>query len=223
MENVNYITQLNNVFERFHNDQRIKQGHITLYLAFFHKWNRKFFQKTLTINRELIMERAKIKSKTTYHNYLRDLHNWEYLRYYPSYHPAIGSKINMIKFSTSTGTLEVQNLAVSDPEPRQNLVPFYKHKTKENFNKQHNKIFNELEVLLFFKTNNWPEIEGKKFYAYYRSKHWEINESQNIKNWQEIAKNFVQNGFKINQQKQVSPFSGFVDNLNKKRDQKYGQ
>jgi hypothetical protein len=223
MGNVNYITQLNNVFERFHNDQRIKQGHITLYLAFFHKWNRKFFQKTLNINRELIMERAKIKSKTTYHNYLRDLHDWEYLRYYPSYHPSIGSKINMIKFGTSTGTLEVQNLAVSDPEPSQNLVPFYKHKTKENFNKQLNKIFNELEVLLFFKTNNWPEIEGKKFYAYYKSKNWQINESKNVKNWQDIAKSFVQNGFKISQQKQVSPFSGFVDNLNKKRDQKYGQ
>jgi len=113
-------------------------------------------------------------------------------------------------------------LAVSDPEPSQNLVPFYKHKTKKNFNKQNNEIFNEFEVLLFFKTNNWPEIEGKKFYTYYRSKHWEINESQNVKGWQEIAKNFVQNGFKINHQKQVSPFSGFVDNLNKKRNQNYG-
>lgn len=47
MENVNYITHLNTVFDLFNNDDRIKQGHITLYLAFFQKWNRKFFKKLL--------------------------------------------------------------------------------------------------------------------------------------------------------------------------------
>jgi hypothetical protein len=217
MENVNYITQLNNVFERFHNDHRVKQGHITLYLAFFHKWNRKFFQKTLTINRELIMERAKIKSKTTYHNYLRDLHDWEYLRYYPSYHPAIGSKINMIKFGTSTGTQEVQNLAVSDPEPSQNLVPFYKHKTKENFNKQHNKIFNELEVLLFFKTNNWPEIEARKFHAYIKSK------KSRTDNWQIIAQIFVKNNFNLEEPKMTSPISGYVNHMRQLKEKNNGE
>ena len=87
MDKVNYITHLNTTLEKFNADERIKQGHMTLYLAFFHLWNRKFFKETLTINRELIMERAKIKSKTTYHNHLRDLDAWGYLTYYPSYHP----------------------------------------------------------------------------------------------------------------------------------------
>src|SRR5680860_595017 len=104
MEKVNYIVQLNAAFELFNNDIRIKQGHITLYLAFFQKWNREFFKKTITVNRELIMERAKIKSKTTYHNYLKDLNDWGYLQYFPSFHPARGSKIKMLKFGTSTGT-----------------------------------------------------------------------------------------------------------------------
>lgn len=138
MQNVNYITHLNKIFEIFHEDHRIKQGHITLYLAFFQKWNRLFFQKTLTINRELIMERAKIKSKTTYHNYLKDLNDWGYLKYFPSYHPARGSKVKMTiycpNFATSTGTgsgtTKAQNLASSVPEPSQNLVTSYKHKTK---------------------------------------------------------------------------------------------
>jgi len=40
MGNVNYIKQMNTLFERFNRDERIKQGHITLYLAFFQKWNR---------------------------------------------------------------------------------------------------------------------------------------------------------------------------------------
>ena len=45
MEKVNYITHLNAIFEMFNNDERIRQGHITLYLALFQKWNRKFFKK----------------------------------------------------------------------------------------------------------------------------------------------------------------------------------
>lgn len=133
MEKVNYITQLNTVLELFNRDERIKQGHITLYLAFFHKWNREYFKETLTINREFIMERAKIKSKTTYHNYLKDLNEWEYLKYYPSYHPARGSRIKMFIFGTSLSTQEVQNLANSVPKAGQNLVPSYKLKTIKTF------------------------------------------------------------------------------------------
>ncbi|MBU2929115.1 hypothetical protein [Winogradskyella psychrotolerans] len=207
MEKVNYITQLNAVFELFNKDHRIKQGHITLYLAFFQKWNREFFKTTITVNRELIMERAKFKSKTTYHNYLRELNDWDYLQYYPSYHPAIGSKIKMSIFFVQAG----QNLANSVPELGQILVSSYKHKTKENFNKLA-RPKNELEVLSFFKENNWPAIEGKKFYAYYQAKNWKLSRGLKIKNWKQSAKNFVERGFKI-KEKYTSPFSGYVDNL----------
>ena len=169
MEKVNYITHLNAILETFNNDERIKQGHITLYLAFFYLWNRKFFKETLTINRELIMERAKIKSKTTYHNHLRDLDAWGYIKYYPSYHPSRGSKIKMIIACTKSGTScnpqKVQNLDSCVPEPSQNLVSSYKHKTKENFNKQAKPIFNEIEVLSFFMKNKWLEIEARKFHV----------------------------------------------------------
>ena len=162
MDKVNYITHLNTTLDKFNTDERIKQGHITLYLAFFHLWNRKFFKETLTINRELIMERAKIKSKTTYHNHLRDLDSWGYLTYYPSYHPLRGSKIKMTracpKSGTTSGTQQVQILANCVPEPSQNLVSSYIIKTKENSNKQDKVIFNESEVILFFKKNNWPKI-----------------------------------------------------------------
>lgn len=126
MDKVNYITHLNAVLETFNMDERIKQGHISLYLAFFYLWNRKFFKETLTINRGLIMERAKIKSKTTYHNYLRDLNDWGYLQYYPSFNPARGSKIKMFIFFTQ----ERQKLASTVPEHSQNLVLSYKHKNK---------------------------------------------------------------------------------------------
>ena len=217
METVNYISHLNTILETFNNDERIKQGHITLYLAFFQLWNRKFFKETLTINRELIMERAKIKSKTTYHNHVRDLDAWGYLIYYPSYHPSRGSKIKMtracLKSGTTIGTQEVQNLDNSVPEPSQNLVSSYKLKTKENFNKLA-RPKNEIVVLEFFKENNWPAIEGKKFYAYYETKNWKLSRGLNIQNWKESAKNFVEKGFII-KAKYTSPSSDYVDNLRK--------
>ncbi len=217
MEKVNYISHLNTVFETFHNDERIRQGHITLYLAFFQLWNRKFFIDTLTINRELIMEHAKIKSKTTYHNHLRDLDAWGYLTYYPSYHPSRGSKIKMIRacieIDTTTGTQEVQILANCVPKPSQNLVTSIKHKTNENLNKQPKVIFNESEVALFFKKNNWPEIEARKFYVFIKSKKLKTD------NWQMMPKIFAKNNFKLKEPKKISPISGYVNGMRQKRNE----
>lgn len=211
MASVNYITHLSTVLEIFNNDERIKQGHITLYLAFFYLWNKKFFKETLTINRELIMERAKIKSKTTYHNHLRDLDAWGYLTYYPSYHPSRGSKIKMNracpKSVTTFSTQEVQKLADCVPEHSQNLVSSIKHKTRENLNKQADIIFNESVVILFFKKNNWPEIEAIKFHAYIKSKKWKTD------NWQMIAKIFAKNDFKLKEPKPTSPISGYMNRM----------
>ena len=225
MEKVNYIVHLNAVFEKFNNDNRIKQGHITLYLAFFQKWNREYFKKTLTINRAFIMERAKFKSKTTYHNYLKDLNDWGYLNYFPSFHPARGSKVSMPIFGTSSGTSSgtqaYQKLASYVPEPGQNLVPSYKHKTKENFNKLA-KPRNELEVLAFFKENNWPEIEGRKFYAYYHTRKWKLQRGLNITNWKAQAKKFVEKGFKIKQEA-ARPFSGYLENFRGMKDRNYDE
>lgn len=218
MEHLNYIVQLNMAFERFYNDTRIKQGHITLYLAYFQKWNREYFKKTITVNRELIMERAKIKSKTTYHNYVKDLNDWDYLKYYPSYHPARGSKIKMAIFCAQ----QVQNLDKTVPEPRQNLVSSYKHKTKENYNKLA-RPKNELVVLNFFKENNWPEIEGRKFYAYYQTKNWKLSRGLNITNWKKEAYNFVKNGFLAENEKSTSPFNGYVDRIHSNINKDYRQ
>jgi hypothetical protein len=167
------------------------------------------------------MERAKIKSKTTYHNHLRDLDAWGYLIYYPSYHPSRGSKIKMtracLKSGTTIGTQEVQNLDNSVPEPSQNLVSSYKHKTKKNLNKQSNIIFNKSEVILFFKKNNWPEIEPRKFYAFIQSKKWKTD------NWQTLAEIFVKNNYMLEEPKRSSPISGYVNRMRQMKEKNNGE
>ena len=99
------------------------------------------------------------------------------------------------------------------------MVSSYKHKTKENSNKLA-RPKNELEVLSFFKENNWPAIEGKKFYAYYQAKNWKLSRGLNIENWKESAKDYVVKGFII-KEKYTSPFSGYVDNLKNKNVKDY--
>jgi len=212
MEKVNYITQLNEALECFKRDIRIKQAHITLYMAFFHIWNREFFKSTIAINRELTMERAKIKSKTTYHNTVRDLNDWGYLQYYPSYDPRRGSVIRMTIFFTPPR----QNLAHTVPEPRQNLVSSNKLKIFKNKNKLA-RPFNILEVLLFFKTNNWTADEGKKYYEYYQERDWKLSRGLEIKDWKTAARNFVKKGREI-ERKGTRPIFGYPS----RQDKDYG-
>ncbi|WP_178988301.1 hypothetical protein [Winogradskyella schleiferi] len=164
------------------------------------------------------MERAKIKSKTTYHNFVKDLNDWNYLQYFPSYHPTRGSIIKMSIFCD----LPVQNLAMTVPGPRQNLVSSYKHKINKNYNKLA-RPKNELVVLNFFKENNWPEIEGRKFFAYYQIKNWKLSNGLNIKNWKTAATNFVKNGFMAEKEKLTSPINGYVDIILRKNNKDYGK
>tara|TARA_R110002051_G_scaffold91769_1_gene161559 strand:- start:207 stop:551 length:345 start_codon:yes stop_codon:yes gene_type:complete len=102
-------------------------------------------------------------------------------------------------------------MANSVPEPGQNLVPSYKHKTKENLNKQA-KPKNELAVLIFFKENNWPEMKGRKFYAYYHAIKWKLQRGLNVRNWKLQTKNFVENGYEIRHEA-ARPISGYLNNL----------
>lgn len=207
MKIVNYITHLNAVLEQFNADERIRQGHITLYLAFFQKWNRSYFKKEITVNRELIMERAKIRSKTTYHNYLRDLNNWGYLIYIPSYNPLGGSKIHMFNFGTSPSTIASQKVDKTVPEPGQNLVPFNKLKTNIKLNKQRNDNFNKVNILSFFKENKWSAIEGEKFYIYLKAKKWKTDK------WKAMAHIFAKKNFMLEEPERGSPYFGYVDNI----------
>ncbi|HEA29094.1 MAG TPA: hypothetical protein ENH91_03725 [Leeuwenhoekiella sp.] len=123
--------------------------------------------------------------------------------------------------NTINGTSTVQNLDGNVPEPGQSLVPSYKHKTKENLNKQPNVIFNEFEVLKFFEKNNWPEIEGRKFYAYNRLKKFILKDGKTKINWQTAAVIFFKNGFKIKNPDQTSPISGYLENLKCKGNGRY--
>ena len=82
--------------------------------------------------------------------------------------------------------------------------------------------FNEFEVLHFFKTNNWSANEGKKFFAYYQSRNWELSRGLKIKSWETAARSYAEEGFVIRKER-TNPFSGFVDNLKSGRNKNYDE
>jgi len=73
-------------------DSRISPTHIAMFVAMISlclKQN----NKSIKISRTIVMERASIKSIATYNKCIHDLHNFKYISYSPSFHPACRSVI----------------------------------------------------------------------------------------------------------------------------------
>ena len=139
MKEVNYILHLNAVFDQFSKDSRLNPSHISLYVALFQLWNSNHFPKEFFVNREEVMQLAKVGSKSTYHRCIKELDNWKYIIYFPSHNPYKGSKIKLLKFGTSIGQAVVHNRTKIGTSTGQAVVPIYKHiQTIEN-NKTGNK------------------------------------------------------------------------------------
>ena len=72
--------------EKIHTDHRISPSHISLYLALLQEGRR---QNNSIVNPGsiFIMQNAKISSRVTFGRRLRELHEYGYLVYSPSYIP----------------------------------------------------------------------------------------------------------------------------------------
>ena len=215
MADVNYIKHLNAVFALFQKDTRLNPTHISLYLAFFQIWNHNRFRESFHVNREDVMQLSKIGSKSTYHRCTKQLHHYKYLIYLPSHNPFKGSVIKMLNFSSR----ESGNLINEDAHSHQNSTVPYSGQQMEQVarqaldlgvpnqgqalvpsNKQYKQIENsyklelpknELEVLDFFKKENWPQLEAQKFYNHYQANGWKIGGKIKMENWHASAKNWM--------------------------------
>ncbi len=146
LEAVNYIKHLNRVFALFFRDNRLNPSHISLYLALFQFWNVNYYSSEFFINRQEVMNLAKIGSKSTYHRCIRELSHWSYLVYMPSHNPWKGSKIKMFNFGTSSEQVLYPNHTKNRTSSEQALVSIIKHiQTIENIkNNKKTEIFENL-------------------------------------------------------------------------------
>lgn len=96
---MNFIRHFNGWMDVYIDDKRLKPHHITLYLALFRSWNMNHFRNPISIKRSEIMRIAKIGSVTTYQRTIRQLSEWGYIQYEPSFDPMQGAQVNLYSFS----------------------------------------------------------------------------------------------------------------------------
>jgi hypothetical protein len=92
---MNYIKHLTGFFDKLVQDDRLNPTHISLYLALFQFWNLQRFKNPISISREEVMRLSKIASKATYHKCMKELHQYQFINYDPSYNPYRGSLITL--------------------------------------------------------------------------------------------------------------------------------
>ncbi len=81
------------------NDNRIGATHISLYLALYYFYVLNQFQNPVFIKRVSVMYGAKICGLATYHKCIRDLNDFGYILYKPSYNPHVGSMVYFVNLS----------------------------------------------------------------------------------------------------------------------------
>lgn len=99
---MNYIKHLSGFFNKVSADDRLNPTHVSLYVSLFQFWNACRFHNPISISRQEAMNVSKISSKVTYHKCIRELHQFGYLRYEPSYNPFKGSLVYLFDFQTGT-------------------------------------------------------------------------------------------------------------------------
>ena len=78
------------------NDNRIGATHISLYLALYYFYMLNQFQNPVFIKRSSVMHGAKICGLGTYHKCIKDLNDFGYILYKPSYNPRLGSRVYLV-------------------------------------------------------------------------------------------------------------------------------
>lgn len=87
---------LSNYFERIVSDERLFSTHISLCIALFYFSNCEHPSRPFQVSRSKLMRFSRIKSIATYHKNIRDLNNFGYIDYKPSWHPLKGTQVKIL-------------------------------------------------------------------------------------------------------------------------------
>ncbi len=98
---MNYIRHLAGFFDRVAADERLNPTHISMYVSLFQFWNASRFKNPISISRNELMRVSKISAKATYHKCMKELNDFGYLKYKPSFNPFKGSLVYLFNFQTS--------------------------------------------------------------------------------------------------------------------------
>lgn len=152
---MNYIKHLSGFFNKVSADDRLNPTHVSLYVSLFQFWNACRFHNPISISRNEVMKVSKICSKATYHKCIRELNDFGYLSYQPSYNPFKGSLVYLFDFqmSNDNNSKSNKNVAHSKTQIENNHTSF-QTSSKPVKNKSHIKNETSSEQAVVSYTNN---------------------------------------------------------------------
>lgn len=87
------LKPLSDFFLAIEKDYRISTTHIGIYAALLQYWKKHQYANPIQVFSYEIMSIAKISASTTYHKCIRNLSDYGYIKYEPSYRRNKGSKV----------------------------------------------------------------------------------------------------------------------------------
>ena len=113
---MNPIRQSGGFFRRTTLDERLNPFHISLYMAICYLWETSGAQNPVSVSRLRLMHASKINARGTYHKCIRELQDFGYINYKPSYHPHEGSNIYLLLPDTCSTNGQVESRTCSTNE-----------------------------------------------------------------------------------------------------------
>jgi hypothetical protein len=162
---MNYILQLSGFFQKVAVDERLNPTHVSLYMAVFQLWNSERFQNPVAISRQELMRISKISAKATYHKCIKDLHNFGYIQYIPSYNPFKGSLVYLFDFQSAARLISIPDHTNIETSIEQALVPSLKHNINslnENLEKEETQSKNDIVLKVSKNRVKVVEVNGEK-------------------------------------------------------------
>jgi hypothetical protein len=232
---VNYIKHLAGFFERVASDDRLNPTHISMYVSLFQFWNASRFQNPISISRNELMKVSKISAKATYHKCIRELNDYGYLQYRPSYNPFKGSLVYLFNFQAGNEQALITEHTKNETSIEQAQEPYINNsniinqtvtnkgkqaqkkgvqnldglgKKEKSSEKKERSVFvppQLNQVQEYFASQKYPAVEAEKFYNYFQSNGWLVGGRTIMKDWQAAARNWILNSKKFTAGKSVKP------------------
>ncbi|MEA4849900.1 MAG: hypothetical protein VB126_00400 [Paludibacter sp.] len=161
---MNYILQLSGFFQRVAADDRLNPTHVSLYMAIFQFWNAERFQNPVSISRQELMRISKICAKATYHKCIKDLHNFGYIQYLPSFNPFKGSLVYLFDMQSSAKLVSTHDRTNIETSIEQALAPYINKENILNLNieNEETRPQNDIVLKVSKKGAKVVEINGEK-------------------------------------------------------------
>ncbi|MFV0472179.1 MAG: hypothetical protein ACK5L7_09155 [Paludibacteraceae bacterium] len=161
---MNYILQLTGFFQRVASDNRLNPTHVSLYMAIFQFWNAERFQNPVSISRQELMRISKISAKATYHKCIKDLHNFGYIKYIPSFNPFKGSLVYLFDMQSSARLISDRDHTKIETSIEQALVPYLNNinSLNENIENDNTQSKNDIVVKVSKNRVKVVEVNGEK-------------------------------------------------------------